>query len=170
MSVLIAIATAHNTTTDIAHRVAARLRTHVTGPVDVLNISDIPADTLPQYKAVVIGSAIHAGSWLSPARKFIQKEQKVLSGRPVWAYSVGVPGNEKYKEDERVKIEKEVRKCVPALKGHVLFEGRVERDHLPWPVNKIFSLFPNVWRFGDFVQWDLVEGWADEVGQAMEGL
>jgi menaquinone-dependent protoporphyrinogen oxidase len=106
MSVLIAIATAHNTTNTIGHRIAGRLRTHVVGPVDVLNIADIPPDTLPQYNAVIIGSAIHAGNWLSPARKFIHKEQQFLAGRPVWAYSVGVPGNEKYKEDERIKIEK----------------------------------------------------------------
>lgn len=168
MSVLIAIASAHNTTTSIGQRIATRLATHIPGPVEVRAIAEIPADGVSPYSAVIVGSAIHMASWLPPARKFITHQRTALSERPVWAFSVGLPGTEEYAAKETEKIEAEVRKSVPALRGHTLFRGRLEREQLAWPVALFFKWFPKGAQFGDFVDWDEVDKWADKVGEEMK--
>jgi len=142
MSVLIAIATAHNSTRDIAQRIATRLATHTPGPIDVIDADKVPGDSVSGYSAVIMGSAVHMQSWLSPARKFLHSERAVLANRPVWAFSVGAPDTEAHRIKEEEKLGTDVRKELPALKGHVLFKGRVEREHMPWPGRLIFKWFP----------------------------
>ncbi|KAK0656193.1 Flavodoxin domain-containing protein [Cercophora newfieldiana] len=169
MSVLIAIASAHNTTTTIGQRIAARLATHIPGPVDVRPITEIPASNgIAPYSAVIVGSAIHMATWLPPARKFLTAQQVPLSERPVWAFSVGVPNTEEYAALEREKMEALVRKSVPQLRGHTLFQGRIEREQLAWPVALFFKWFPKSAKFGDFVEWEEVDKWADKVGEEMK--
>ncbi|KAK3342199.1 flavodoxin-like protein [Lasiosphaeria hispida] len=168
MSILITVATAHNSTRDIAQRIAARLATHTSGPIDVLDVANVPADGVSRYTIVIVGSAVHMQSWLSPARKFLHSERAALATRPVWAFSVGMPDTEVHAVKEEEMIEKNVRKEVPELRGHVLFKGRIEREHLPWPGRLIFKWFPNIWKFGDFVEWDKVDAWADEVGGGLK--
>ena len=170
MSVLIAIASAHNATTEVGQRIAARLAIHIRGPVEVRPIADIPADGIDPYSMVIVGSAIHMASWLSPARKFVHQNRATLAKKPTWAFSVGVPTTEEYLKQETEKIEAEVRKDVPELKGHVLFRGRIEREQLPWPVSLYFKWFPKQAAFGDFVEWEKVDAWADEVGGVLEGF
>ncbi|KAK4444809.1 Flavodoxin domain-containing protein [Podospora aff. communis PSN243] len=167
MSILIAIATAHNSTRDIAQRIATRLATHTTGPIDVIDAADVPPDSIPQYSAVILGSAVHARSWLSPARRFLHTQRAVLSDRPVWAFSVGVPDTEAHGKVEQEMLGNYVRKELPGLEGHVLFTGRVEREHIAWPVRLIFKWFPKIWKFGDFIKWDEVDAWADGVGGSL---
>ncbi len=170
MSVLIAVASAHNTTTEIGQRIAARLATthKIRGPIDVRAITDISADGLAPYSTVIVGSAIHMASWLSPARKFIHQHRNELAKKPVWAFSVGVPNTEEYASQEAEKIEKEVKKEVPLLKGHTLFQGRIEREQLPWPMALFFKWFPKQAQFGDFVEWERVDAWADGVGKELK--
>jgi len=168
MSVLIAIATAHNSTREIGQRIAARLGTHVASPIEVRDASTIPAGGIAPYSAVILGSAVHAQSWLSAARKLAHTERVELAKRPVWAFSVGVPDTEAHATAEEAKLAGDVRRQIPALRSHVLFKGKVEKDHIPWPANLIFNWFPNLWRFGDFVEWEKVDAWADEVGKDLK--
>jgi len=168
MSVLIAIASAHNTTTEIGQRIAARLATKIPGPVEVKAITDIPANEVANHSAVIVGSAIHMANWLPPARKFISQQRTALSERPVWAFSVGVPGTDEFAAKETAKMETEIRKSIPALRGHTLLYGRVEREQLAWPVALFFKWFPKNAKFGDFVEWDEVDKWADKVGEDMK--
>jgi len=83
---------------------------------------------------------------------------------------VGVPTTEEYLKQETEKMEAEVRKDVPELKGHVLFKGRIEREQLPWPVALYFKWFPKQAAFGDFVEWGKVDAWADEIGGVLKGF
>ena len=170
MSVLIAFATAHNTTKDIGQRIAARLATHIQCPIKVVNMADVPRGGVAPYSAVILGSAIHMQSWLSPARKFMHAERATLAQRPVWAYSVGVPDTRQHEAQEEEKVAKDVRKEIPELRGHALFKGRVEKEHLGWPGKLLFKFFPNLWKFGDFVEWEKVDAWADEVGIELKGV
>lgn len=170
MSILIAIATAHNSTRDIAQRIATRLATHTPGPIDVIDATNVPADSVSRYSAVIVGSAVHNRSWLSPARKFIHSERAVLADRPVWAFSVAVPDTEAHAVLEEKMLGDYVRKELPGLKGHTLFMGRVEKDHIWWPARLIFDWFPNIWKFGDMIEWEKVDAWADKVGGSLEGV
>jgi menaquinone-dependent protoporphyrinogen oxidase len=172
MSVLIAIASSHNSTMEIGTRIAERLRVQPgLGPVDVLPAADIPKETIAQYAAVVVGSGIHRGKWLSPARGLIHRDKAVLAPpKAVWAFSVGMPFDEKNYKDESEKVEQAVRTELPDIRGHMLFRGRMEKEDLPWVVGYIMSWFPKYCKFGDFREWDKVDAWAEAVGKEIQEL
>jgi menaquinone-dependent protoporphyrinogen oxidase len=44
------------------------------------------------YDAIVIGIAIHGRAWLAEASQFLSTHADELVVRPVWLYSVGMPG------------------------------------------------------------------------------
>ncbi|KAK4454687.1 Flavodoxin domain-containing protein [Podospora aff. communis PSN243] len=171
MTILITYCTAHNTTALLAKRIAQRLSP--THPVEVLPITSIPTTCkagITPYSAVILGSAIHMGTWLSPAKKFLAQHRAELGGMPVWAFSVGVPTSEEMAREEERKMEGEIKKVVPGLRGHRLFKGRIEKEDLPWVVRTWFRWFPGESKFGDFVEWEEVEKWADGVGEEMKGV
>ncbi|KAK0632905.1 Flavodoxin domain-containing protein [Immersiella caudata] len=175
MTILITYSTAHNTTALLAKRISARLTTILppSQHVEILPITSIPttcaAGIIP-YSAIILGSAIHMGSWLHPAKKFISQHQSELGEKPVWAFSVGVPATEEMAREEEKKVEGEIRRHVPELKGHRLFKGKIERNDLPWVVRTWFRWFPGEAKFGDFVEWEEVEKWADGVGEELKGV
>jgi menaquinone-dependent protoporphyrinogen oxidase len=170
MSVLVAIASAHNATREIGDRIAVRLRAHIAGTVDVVPVAEVKAGSVAKYSAVLVGSAIHMGGWISAGRQFIHREHATLAARPVWAFSVGAPPNPEAKASEEASVEKTLRKSLPELKGHTLFMGRIEKDHLPWVMQLIFSWFPNSTKFGDFREWEAIDEWADKVGMEMKAV
>src|SRR5579871_2288781 len=117
MPILVTYATAKGSTSEIAERIASRLQTFVT-PVDCIPIKEVEAAALPSYSAIIVGSAIHMASWLSPANHFIRNNEQVLKTKPVWAFSVGMPPQESDRLNEERMIEEKIRKHVPDLRGH----------------------------------------------------
>ena len=87
--VLVAYATKHGATAEIAARVGAVIREAG------LEVEVVPADRvrdLTSYKAVVLGSAVYIGQWRKQAAKFLTKNEKALADLPVWLFSSGPTG------------------------------------------------------------------------------
>jgi menaquinone-dependent protoporphyrinogen oxidase len=168
MSVLIAVASSHNSTVEIGERIAEHLRSHVNVPVDVFPAESIPVGRLAHCQAVIVGSAIHMGSWMSPAKYLVDHEKALLAKKAVWAFSVGVPASSKRLVAEEKSIEQSIRVSVPGLKSHKLFMGRVEKDHMPTIARWIFNWLPNAINFGDHRDWDSIDKWANEVSREMK--
>ena len=84
MTVLVAYASAHASTAEIAQQIADRLKKSGFGgmvrPVDELV-------SLQPYRAVVIGSAVHNQAWLPEAADFLSKFSVELASLPVWLFS-----------------------------------------------------------------------------------
>ncbi|KAJ9154771.1 hypothetical protein NKR23_g2203 [Pleurostoma richardsiae] len=190
MSVLVTYATSLGSTKEIAERIAQRLAPLVRpAAVDCLEVSAVPplADTGSSgdsnYAAIVVGSAIHAGRWLPPARAFLQRNRRVLvsspSAPPVWAFSVGMPADEEARAAEEASVNRALREqFLPpesspgspggALRGHRLFRGRFERADAPWWMGLFLCCIPRkaqLW--GDMRDWEEIEAWADWVGGEM---
>lgn len=91
MTVLIAYATAHGSTRDIADRLADRLREHG-HVVDSRPVEAVSDAELATYDAVLLGSAVHGRAWLPPAVDFARRNAAVLAQRPVWLFSVSSLG------------------------------------------------------------------------------
>ena len=86
MKVLVVAASRHGATAEIAEAIGARLRErgHV---VDVGNPAELTSPA--GYGAVIIGSAVYAGSWLKDAREFVKRNADALSAARVWLFSSG---------------------------------------------------------------------------------
>lgn len=81
MKVLIAYATAHGSSSDIARAIGDVLKAHgeqVTVE-DVRNITHVDG-----YDAYIFGSAIHSGTWLPEMKGFLHAYQPQLAGKPVY--------------------------------------------------------------------------------------
>ena len=89
MKILVAVASRHGSTHEIADALALELGT-AGHDVDVQTIEDSP--TVEGYDAAVIGSAVYMGNWLPQAVNFVDRHQAQLAAMPVWLFSSGPLG------------------------------------------------------------------------------
>jgi menaquinone-dependent protoporphyrinogen oxidase len=168
MHVLVAYATDHGSTRGVADRIADRLRQHgvdaeTRAAEDVLEISE--------YEAVVLGSAIHGGKWLPPARQFADRNAAPLRERPAWLFSVSTLGDEESMFPSRVADRlRAMRKETPEVAGlrrllhpqeHRNFAGAVARSH--WPATGRAFFRATGGRYGDHRNWSAIDAWADRI-------
>jgi hypothetical protein len=75
---------------------------------------------------------------------------------------------------EEAAVEKALRKDLTGdtLRGHKLFRGKFEKEHLPWLARIIFGccIPADQVRWGDARDWDAIEAWADGAGREMREL
>jgi menaquinone-dependent protoporphyrinogen oxidase len=90
--ILVASATRHGSTAEIAAEIADVLRREVPGGnVDVRDAAK--AGDVAAHDAAVIGSAVYMGRWLPAARDLVEGHREVLSTMPVWLFSSGPLGD-----------------------------------------------------------------------------
>ena len=166
MDVLVGYATSHGSTREIAERLAAGLsKAGLHAEARAMETVD-DADA---YRAFVLGSAVHGQTWLDEAKDFVRDNLDVLGPRPVWIFSVGMPGALRGPW-KRLAL-KEIPLIVESLPGdlpfrnHQLFSGVVSREQLPRTGRILFHLVGG--RFGDYRDWDAIEGWASGIADEL---
>lgn len=87
--VLVAYASKHGATAEIAGHIALTLRSAGLR-ADVVPAGDV--HDLGPYTAVVLGSAVYMGGWRREAARFLKRFEPELSERPVWLFSSGPTG------------------------------------------------------------------------------
>jgi len=162
MDVLVGYATAYGSTFGIAERLAVGLRqAGLTASARALETVD-DADA---YDAFVLGSAVHDQAWLTAARTFVRDNLEVLGPRPVWLFSVGMPGALRGPWKRLGPLEEPVIvKRLPAgltYRGHRLFSGVIRKSQLPLGGRIRFRLMGC--RYGDYRDWDAVGTWGSEI-------
>ena len=80
MKLLVAVASRHGSTHEIANALARQLG-RAGHTVDVQTVDDSP--TVEAYDAAVIGSAVYMGKWLPQAEQFVDRHQEQLAAMPV---------------------------------------------------------------------------------------
>lgn len=157
MRILIAVASRHGGTHEIAARVAHRLGQH---GHDVSTVS-IPEETatLADHDAYVVGSAVYAGRWMQQARRFLNEHATTFRRRPVWLFSSG-PLGERADPAGAVEHPEEMTAAIGA-RGHAVFPGRLFRDELG-PVERFLAAAVHA-PDGDFRDWEAIDRWADEI-------
>jgi menaquinone-dependent protoporphyrinogen oxidase len=158
MNVLVGYATEHGSTRGIAQRMATGLTASglEAEARDLATVDDSDA-----YGAFVLGSAVHGQSWLAPAEDFVRANADVLGIRPVWIFSVGMPGA--LRGPWKRLGPKEAPRIVGRLPGdlpfrdHRLFSGVVAREQLPLAGRLVFHLMGG--RFGDHRDWAAIDAW-----------
>ena len=156
--ILIAYATKHGSTHEVAESIAARLaeagvETHT-----------LPADrvrSLDEYRAVVLGAPLYMGRLQRDARAFLRRHHKALADRPLAVFALGPL------KDEPEQWESARRQLYGAL-AHFpgvepvtvgLFGGAIVPETLHFP----FSHIPA----GDLRDWDAIEEWASRLPGAL---
>ncbi len=161
MNVLIAVASRHGATREIADAIADVIRESgfVVTVRDPDDVEDIEA-----YDAVLLGSAIYVGRWAASARAFVDRCSHALLRRPVWLFSSGPVGSPLAPASEPDEISSLVTRL--NARGHRSFAGRLDRSGLALAERAVVALVQA--ENGDFRSWPDVQDWALQVAQELQ--
>ncbi len=161
-SILIAVASRHGATDEIAHEIADELRRQL--PAAVVEVRDAadPGD-LTGADALIVGSAIYLGRWLPAARKLAEEHREQLATVPVWLFSSGPVGDPPRPVDGLA----EVAALATAIgaRGHRVFAGRLDRAELSFTERLTVRVVHA--ESGDFRDHDAIRSWATEVAETL---
>lgn len=161
--VLVAVASKHGATYDIASRIAERLRDHdahvVVTPPD--RVTD-----LDHYDAAIIGSAVYSGRWMSTAKKFVEESTETLTTMPIWFFSSGPLGSEEEPHDDLEAVEDLVARL--GVRDHHMFMGKLDHDSLS--ISERIKVKAAGAPYGDFRNWADVDVWAEAIASELRRL
>ncbi len=159
MRILVAHATKHGSTAEIAAAIGATLR-EAGLEVDVRTARDVR--TLAGYDAVVLGSGLYSAHWLREANRFVKRLLPALREVPVWLFSSGPLDHSTDFAD--IPLTEHVAPDVAPIgaRGHRTFGGRL----LPGTPGVDDALLATH-RVGDFRSWDRIRAWAREIASVL---
>jgi menaquinone-dependent protoporphyrinogen oxidase len=164
-TVLIAYATKYGATAEIAQRIGQTLQQAgfdtTVAPVD-------QAGDPASYAAVVLGSAVYAGSWRKEAAAWLEAHEAALAGRPTWLFSSGPTG-----EGDAVELMKGWRfpEALQPMADRIqprdiaFFHGDIDTKKLNLAEKVLVKGIKAP--TGDFRNWDAIEAWAGGIAQAL---
>jgi menaquinone-dependent protoporphyrinogen oxidase len=161
MTVLVAAASRHGATTEIAAAIGRVL--HERGvDAEVAKVEDV--ESLARYDAVVLGSAVDVGQWLEPARTFVDAHADELAARRTWLFSSGPIGDPpKPAPGESVRVDEIVAKTAP--EEHRVFGGKIDRRHLGLAERAVARAVRA--REGDYRDWREIRRFAEEIAASV---
>ena len=163
MRVMVACASKHGSTEGIASAIAERL--HQLGhDAEAIRVSEVP--DLSGTEAVVLGSAIYAGSWMKEAVGFADANADLLAAIPLWLFSSGPLGTEVHDDEEQPRQLAELTEKLRP-EAHRMFFGALDHSKLSFGERMMVKAVkaPE----GDFRDWTAISGWADEISLELTG-
>lgn len=165
IKVLVAYASKHGATADIAAKIGETLH-HKGLQADVLSIADV--STLAPYQAVILGSGVYAGQWLKEASSFLVRNEQALVQIPTWIFSSGPTG-----EGDPLKLVKGWRLPETLLehvehihpRDVVVFHGEIDTSELNFGEKLIVKGVRAP--VGDFRDWAAITQWAFGVAETL---
>ncbi len=163
--VLVAYASRHHATAEIAAEIATTLKEAG------LQVDVAPVDRLASvkvYRAVVVGSAIYDGEWLPNAMQFLTDHVRDLETRPTWFFSSGPIADGEPREHmdgwELPTTLASLRKRI-APEDTVVFGGRLSPRQLD--LGEWLS-HPSIRHLhGDFRDWQEIHTWSESIAAAL---
>jgi menaquinone-dependent protoporphyrinogen oxidase len=158
--VLIAYASKHGSTEQVARRVAEVLRAH--GLATTVKQAGEVTD-LDGARAVVLGGSIYMGRWHRDARGFLTHHADALDDIPFAVFALGPGKNTEHDfEQSRKQLDHALAK-EPELEPRAVtvFGGVVRPDQLRFPFNHMPAV--------DIRDWPTIHAWAAEL-PALLGL
>lgn len=175
MTVLVAYATRHGSTAEIAERLAATLRSEGLA-VDARPTHDVR--DISDYDAVVIGGAAYMNHWLKEATRFAERHRAELEQRPVWLFSSGPLGTDLVDKQGQDVLEASRPQEFPELtsqlrpRGEKVFFGAWDPDAPPAGLGeRLVRLMPAAKEAipaGDFRDWPAIDAWAAEIATSLK--
>jgi menaquinone-dependent protoporphyrinogen oxidase len=158
--ILVAYASKHGATEGIAQHISRSLN-EAGREADARSVTDVLEFGTPE--AVVIGSAVYAGSWRKEAVEFIDAHAHELARLPVWLFSSGPLGEQVADDEEQPKQLAEIRARI-SPRGHKMFFGALDPGKLSFGERMLVKAVkaPE----GDFRDWDEIARWAKEIARS----
>jgi menaquinone-dependent protoporphyrinogen oxidase len=175
MSILVAYASKHGATGEIAEWIAKGLRTAGQPAVALPVQGKIRLD---DYEGFVVGSATYSTHWLKDATAFVSNNRRLLAKRPVWLFSSGPLGAGATRctpDDLSAAFEpREIRWLRSAIhpREHRIFPGALDPRKLSdaelWCLKRPATreMLPE----GDFRDRDQIQGWAESIAAELRQL
>jgi menaquinone-dependent protoporphyrinogen oxidase len=130
MTVLVAAASKHGATDEIAERIGADLAERGID-VEVKKLREV--GDLGRYEAFVLGSGIYLGTWLKEARRFLDARSAEFAQRPTWLFASGsIVGNPPLADDPNALRAGLVERLLENThaREHKLFAGKLDMSKL----------------------------------------
>lgn len=171
MKMVVVHASKYGSTREIAEFLAGKLRLHGL-EAEARGVEAVP--DLADYDAVVVGSAVYMGHWMTEAVDFVRRNRTGLASRPVWLFSSGplqlAPG--KPSLDDPKLVPTEVPELLQAVhpREHRIFFGALDPAKLAFKHRALRKLpaARAILPEGDFRNWDDIEAWADDIARALQ--
>lgn len=160
MTVLVAAATRHGATGEIAQAIADELRAQGQG-VKLQRADQV--EDVSTYSAIVLGSGVYMGKWLPDAVKVIDRHALLLTSLPVWLYSSGPLGDPPVPKGGAVDISAIIERIHP--RGHEVFAGKLDMGRLSF-MEKLTVRTVRA-PAGDFRDWDAIRSWAQQIAREL---
>jgi len=160
-TLLVAYASKHGSTREVADAVAIRLREHGWRS-DLQPAADV--QDMDGYAGVVLGAALYMGRPHADGRRFLKRHHAALASLPFAVFAMGPLKDEEHDlAGSRAQIDKaigrydDLRPAVEAVFGGVLdpAEQRFPFNHMP---------------AGDARDWDAIRAFADQVHEAFSSV
>lgn len=164
--ILVAYATKHHSTAEIASAIADELKKFSQLQVDIERIEDVKNVT--SYEAVVLGSAVYMGQWRDEAASFLKRHEQELAERAVWLFSSGPIGEGDPKTLMKGWVFPEgLRLFADNIRPRdiALFHGKLERDWLSI-FEKTAIKFVGA-QTGDSRDWNMIRNWARKIAETL---
>ncbi len=164
--VLVAYATKHNSTAEIAAAIGDVLRQSEELEVSVEAVS--PSIDISGFDAVVVGSAVYMGQWQPEAAEFLRRHEQALAQLPVWLFSSGPVGE----GDPRKlmngwvfpeSLQPVADNIIP--RDMMLFHGKLDPSWLN-VFDRISVKFVSA-KAGDARDWKAIRAWAKRIADAL---
>jgi menaquinone-dependent protoporphyrinogen oxidase len=160
MTVLVAYASKHGSTEEIARSIADRLRERGKA-AEARAMNEVTE--LGDPEALVLGSAVYVGSWMREATGFVRRHRDELARTPLWLFSSGPTGSEPAGAGVSDKQLAALQDLHP--RGHRVFSGALDAGKLGFLERKMANAAKAP--IGDFRDWDEIRAYADEIADAL---
>jgi menaquinone-dependent protoporphyrinogen oxidase len=167
-SLLIAYASKHGATAEIAEQIGAVLREHGLTP-EILPAERVTS--LTPYAAVVLGSAVYIGKWRKEAIALLERYEQQLAARPVWLFSSGPTGEGEPAELMQGWRFPEAQQPIADRiqpRDIAVFHGVLDTENLGF--FEKFAIQRVKAPLGDYRDWQMITEWAENIAQAVKAL
>jgi menaquinone-dependent protoporphyrinogen oxidase len=165
--VLVAYASKHRSTAEIAQAIAEVLRQSPALEVDIRSVEIV--GNVSTYDAVVLGSAVYAGQWQSVAAAFLRKHEAELARRPVWLFSSGPTGEGDPKTLMKGwNFPEQLQPLAERIRPRdiILFHGNLDPNRLNFLEQFVVKGVHAP--MGDSRDWNMIRAWAAGIAQTLE--
>jgi menaquinone-dependent protoporphyrinogen oxidase len=160
MRVLISVASRHGSTTELAEAIRHVLEG---AGAQVTVVAAGEAASIGDHDAIIVGSGVYAGRWLTSARRFVEENAAELQRMPVWLFSSGPLGDPPIPSDDPVDAARLA--TLIGARGHRVFAGSLARERLGLAERAVVRVVGAP--YGDFRDWPEVTRWAEEIAAGL---